>query len=358
MGRALVYDPYLPTLGGGERYALALAQVLARHMDTLVGGPDPDPARLKAMGMSAFPVVRMDDGAFTRESARMELVVVLANRLPPPSLARRSFAVVQFPFPGSMLRHPRRFLRRGSLLGRYELITYSDYVRSWVWRRWHRDAAVIHPPVPAPAFAREAAHAPDAVPIILSVGRFFGSGHSKRQDVLIAAFRELLNRHEGPRPHLVLAGGRTPGSAGTRYLSRIEELARGLPVTLAVDVNQDDLQQLYRGATLFWHAAGYGRQTRHPERAEHFGISLVEAMAHGAVPLAFDDGGAREILTERSGITWRTIDELVTRSSELLTDERARCAMASAARTESERFSPAHFEQRATEVLLAQLPSG
>lgn len=307
--------------------------------------------------MQTFPVLHMDDGAFTRESAGMDLAVVVANRLPPPSLARRSFAVVQFPFPGSMVRQPRRSLRRASLLGRYELIVYSEYVRSWVRCRWHRDATVIYPPVPSPPIERDAPQTSDVAPTILSVGRFFGSGHSKRQDVLAAAFGELLRRHEGPRPRLVLAGSRTPGSAGTRYLSRIEELAAGLPVTLAVDVSQENLQRLYRDATLFWHAAGYGRPAHHPERAEHFGISLVEAMAHGVVPLAFDDGGVREIVTGRAGVRWRTIDELVKRSSELLTDEHERRSMGSAARSESKRFSPERFEQRLTDVLLPQLPS-
>ena len=43
-------------------------------------------------------------------------------------------------------------------------------------------------------------------------------------------------------------------------------------------------------------------------RVEHFGISVVEAMAAGAVPLAVGKGGVGEIITPgENGILWDTV---------------------------------------------------
>jgi len=44
---------------------------------------------------------------------------------------------------------------------------------------------------------------------------------------------------------------------------------------------------------------------------EHFGITPVEAMAAGCVPIVYRGGGLTETVTKDSGFTWKTIDELI-----------------------------------------------
>ena len=85
---------------------------------------------------------------------------------------------------------------------------------------------------------------------------------------------------------------------------------------LRLDVSREELLDLYSRASLFWHAAGYGQdERRHPERLEHFGITTVEAMAHGAVPLVYPAGGPAEVVEDGvSGRWWRTPGELVERN--------------------------------------------
>ena len=66
---------------------------------------------------------------------------------------------------------------------------------------------------------------------------------------------------------------------------------------------------------------------RHPERFEHFGITVVEAMAAGAVPLVFGAGGPAEIVgTASTASTGDTLDELVEVSQELTVDTQRRRA--------------------------------
>ena len=54
---------------------------------------------------------------------------------------------------------------------------------------------------------------------------------------------------------------------------------------------------LFAKALLFWHAAGMGEDAeRHPEKFEHFGITTVEAMASGCIPVVINRGGQSEII--------------------------------------------------------------
>jgi len=96
-------------------------------------------------------------------------------------------------------------------------------------------------------------------------------------------------------------------------------------------------------ASLFWHAAGYGRLEDHPEDAEHFGISIVEAMSYGAVPLVYADGGPREFIDGRNGTLWATVEELVAHSVEIMSDDELRAARARQAVSDSQRFSTDAF---------------
>jgi glycosyltransferase involved in cell wall biosynthesis len=185
-------------------------------------------------------------------------------------------------------------------------------------------------------------------PIILAVGRFFdpASGHGKHQLELVDAFRSL--GEAGWTLHLV--GGCEP--EGERYLARVRAAADGLPVHLHPDASGAELRALYGSASLFWHATGLGEDRGRPERFEHFGITTVEAMSAGAVPLVFAGGGQLEVVEPgRSGRFWSTPAELVAATRELIADPARRTAMAGAARRAAERFAPAVFASSLTAIV-------
>ncbi len=78
-----------------------------------------------------------------------------------------------------------------------------------------------------------------------------------------------------------------------RYLAECRRLAEGLPVHFHVDASPSELQGLYESATVYWHATGFGEsETRNPIKCEHFGISVVEAMAGGCVPVVIGKGAS------------------------------------------------------------------
>jgi glycosyltransferase involved in cell wall biosynthesis len=102
---------------------------------------------------------------------------------------------------------------------------------------------------------------------------------------------------------------------------------------------------LFAGASIYWHAGGLGEDPeRHPERFEHFGITVVEAMAAGAVPVVFAAAGPQEIVTDGvHGFHWRTPEELVRRTRQLIDDPELRRRMSDAARQRAEDFSAPRF---------------
>jgi glycosyltransferase involved in cell wall biosynthesis len=71
---------------------------------------------------------------------------------------------------------------------------------------------------------------------------------------------------------------------------------------------------------VYWHGTGIGADlVSAPEKAEHFGISLVEAMSAEAVPFALTAGGPREIIVHGDdGFLYETPEQLAELTLDLL----------------------------------------
>ena len=119
------------------------------------------------------------------------------------------------------------------------------------------------------------------------------------------------------------------------------------------NVPRDELRSLFAKSKIFWHAAGYGEDDgTDPFQAEHFGISTVEAMAAGAVPVVYDKGGQSEIVEhERSGYLWKRLDELREYTTRLANDEELRARMATAAQLRAQRFTREGFLNNFTRLV-------
>ena len=105
------------------------------------------------------------------------------------------------------------------------------------------------------------------------------------------------------------------------------------------------LIELYNKSSIYWHATGFGEDiARHPEKTEHFGISVVEAMSTGCVPVVFHAGGLSEILaTDKFGFTWKTIDELISKTQNLIKNKQLFESFSKKAELRSVDFSEDNF---------------
>lgn len=253
-------------------------------------------------------------------------------------------------FGGSLARAVPQLVGPGAghdFLATYDrVVANSAYTRGWTERMWGRCDGVLYPPVtPVPAGGKQ--------PIILSVGRFFvpGTGHNKKQLEMVAAFRKLVESGgaEGWAYHLV--GGCAPEHRP--YLDEVARAAEGLAVVLHPDASGAELNDLYGRASIFWHAAGLGESPgRHPDRFEHFGITTVEAMSAGVVPVVIDAAGQAEIVEQgRNGMRFSSLDGLVNMTRWLVDAADRRGEMSVAARERAHDFAwPAFAAAVAAEV--------
>ncbi len=253
---------------------------------------------------------------------------------------------------GWVARATRRGLEPGTstdwLDGYDALVANSAFTAGWVQRLWQRPADVLHPPVSMRSPG-------DKGPVVLSVGRFFptGRGHSKKQLELVQAFRRLVDGGlAGWTLHLV--GG--CAAEGRDYLRSVQEAAGRYPVEVHANALGSELDTLYAQAAVYWHAAGLGEDAdADPDRLEHFGISTVEAMSAGAVPVVLGAGGLVE--TVRDGVDGRHVldlDGFAERTRELVDDPERRAEMSASAVVRAQDFSLDAFDAR-LEKLIAGL---
>ena len=357
---AAIYTPYALTPGGGERYLLTLASVLARdYLVTVVTPHAYSLLRLRNLGQEFdmdFSRLRIATEADFAEGPPADLMVTVGNHVIPhvPACGKVNIFVCQFPF--RMAERPNGTDR--ALLGNYDrVVVYSQYAAT------HFDAAlsalqlppltlrVVNPPVPQ--IVRNCAKRRT----ILSVGRFFVGGHSKRQNVLISAFKSICDEFDEP-VELHLAGSSTPAAEHMDYLASLKASAKGYPIHFHVNCSSHELRRLYREAFAYWHGTGIGADlTAEPERAEHFGISIVEAMSAQAIPFALNSGGPREIIVDgENGFLFDSVETMVRLTLEIFSKgehPRAERIMA-AAELRAQDFAIENFERK-IETLLQEL---
>jgi glycosyltransferase involved in cell wall biosynthesis len=154
---------------------------------------------------------------------------------------------------------------------------------------------------------------------IISVGRFFTGGHCKQQDFLINSFRKIYLSDSEIELHLV--GSLHVETEHREYFLKCQKLAEGLPVYFHQDASSDILERLYATSSVYWHAAGFGvDETKEPEKCEHFGISVVEAMSAGIIPIVFSNGGPAEIIKSNyNGFHYDSEEALIKITQEIFT---------------------------------------
>ena len=237
-----------------------------------------------------------------------------------------------------------------AVAAQYQLLwANSRFTQRWIDRYWQLPSVVLYPPVAVEEFAPGGKETH-----ILSVGRFFTGQHNKRHLVMVEAFRALVDGGlTGWELHL--AGGLTPGAAHAAYLEQVRVAAAGYPIVIHTDLSFEALRHLYARSAIYWHAAGYGYdEEEEPIRFEHFGITTVEAMAAGCVPVVYAAGGQRELVADGvTGYGWRTLAELRERTQLLIADSALRTRLAEVAVLASRRFDWTHFRQRLAETLAA-----
>ena len=230
-------------------------------------------------------------------------------------------------------------------LDRYDVVmANSDYTRGWIRRMWRTEADVLYPPIQVdrlhPALVREKT--------IVTVGRFFapGLGHAKRQLEMVQWFGELYNAGALPGWTMHVVGGMEDSQKN--YVEQVRAAGAGLPVEVHPNAPRSDVEKLLSTASMFWSATGWGEdERRKPWTAEHFGMTTVEAMAAGCIPVVIDRAGQREIVRHSiDGFRWTDPEQLMSFTRRLAAEDDLRSRLAAEAVRRAQLFSDAAFAER------------
>lgn len=382
MKKILILNPYLSTLGGGEKYMGYLCQFMEQYfgdvrIDILVrdyGGINSD-KNVTAADLNEKFGLNLCRTHILKHTARRSsnILAKIYCRLAEENIskdydifinsmffskhigkAKKNFYICMFP--------PKTYSSESGFLKKYFLshadtafiksydafLPNSLYTDFWLTDYWQSDydRRVIYPPVMYERDINAAYKEENKKNIILSVGRFFVSAHCKKQ-LETAEFFAANNdyfKNKGYEYHI--AGSVTDDPDDREYLNSVRKIAANHENMFIHDnCSRVGLIKLYSQAKIFWHAAGFNTDIdKEPEKAEHFGISTAEAMGYGAVPVVINKGGQKEIVEHGdSGFLWDSGEECIGRTVSLIDNDDLRKDMAYKANMRSKNFSIDNF---------------
>ena len=364
-----IYNLHMQAMGGGEKLTLTLAEHLSvRHNISLFCAEavavsslekffEVDLSRVNIVtlnGAGALPklVAKLRGNRATVTSQRhydqlrqLNLDLFINNSYGSELVCPAARGIFMCMFPHARMSAP------DAIDSYATIVAISEYSAEWISRRWNRSSAIVYPPCDdmGPPETKQK--------LILNVGRFIADSdhderHHKGQALLLTTFKQMTDlQRDGWELHF--AGSAGSGRSDRSFADSLVEAARGFPVVFDFNSSREQLRSLYRKAAIYWHATGYGVDAvKYPGKQEHFGISTVEAMSAGAVPLVYATGGQMEIVSDGvDGCRWKNTDELITQTRTLATDNDLCSRLAQNAIESSKRFSRQAFAQRMDQLI-------
>jgi len=338
--KAAIYNPYLDTLGGGERYTMAVASILAKSGYIVDVGWN---KKIKEKLENRFGI-NLDNVNFVEDIKRgdgYDVCFWVSDGSIPTLKSRKNLLHFQVPFKNV---GGKSLLSKFKLMRINKVIVNSNFTKKIIDDEFGVNSVVLYPPVGVDQFKPKKKEN-----LILSVARFSNLLQSKRQDVLIKTFKNFYKSN--PNYKLILAGGVEVGA--DEFVKFLEKEAKGSPVEIIKSPDFKTLKNLYAKAKIFWSAAGYKiDENKEPQKVEHFGIAVVESMAAGCIPIICNNGGHKEIIeSNTNGFLWNDTGELYGYTKKIISNEKLRKKLSQKARNDSQKFSYEKFEKSLTSLL-------
>lgn len=335
--RVAIYLPNLSKIGGGaEVYVLYLAKVLSEKYKVVVytkraDGDYPTIKQIYRMyNVQAFPtrivnsyqgknyILRLIDNYIVWQrinkdiSKKYDLYINGSrNRLFGVDNVK-SFHIIHFP--------EKRYSNDYPIIGRYfdrkyitsysGFIVNSNFTKGYFKEYWNKEGVLLYPPISMKSIKTEELE--NKQNIILTVGRLAAE---KKIIEMIDAFKKLNSIRKADYKFVIC--GNEYGE--DEYVRKIKESIKGYPIELMSNVPYEKLVEMYKKAKIYWHAMGYKVSDESPLKMEHFGMTTVEAMSNGCIPVVINKAGQKEIIgKDEYGYVWDSIDELIEKTESIL----------------------------------------
>lgn len=351
------YSPYLDTAGGGEKYILTAAEILSEKADVdilldkhlkEIGSKTIVEKNIKIhnIDFSKINFVDAPIGSFWTFFHRIiffkqyDVLFYLTDGSVFFATAKKNIIHFQVPFENTQAQ---------SLWGQFKLgswnqvIYNSHFTKDLVEKSWALKGQVIYPPVNVSLFKPL-----DKKKQIISVGRFFGFDKAKKHMLLIDAFKQLTKEMKINDWSLHLAGGADEGDQ--EYIDELKKNSEGFEIYFYPNMPLLELSKLYGESQIYWHATGFSEDD--PKKFEHFGITTVEAMAAGCVPIVINLGGQKEIIDNGiSGFLWNDLEQLKRLTLKVIKDSKLTLRLSKIAQEKSKKFSKEKFKQEINKLI-------
>lgn len=313
--KIIIFDPYFDTLGGGERYTLQIVDFFLQRGDSIELAWRTD--AIKNLSKKIFNIdinkakinpeyyfLWCQKGNFFKKyrvSSLFDLTFFISDGSVPPLFAKKNILLFQPPFQDV---GGHKIFNQIKLKFIYKIICYSNFTKKYIDKEYNVNSAVLHPCL------GNGFHVGEKKNLIISIGRFDNLLHAKKQDILIKVFKEMITKDKLKGWELVLAGNLL--GKNYTFIESLKKSSLGFPIKIIENISFSLLTHLYSQAKIYWHATGFGENLNlHPERAEHFGITILEAMASGCVPIVFNAGGLPEIVQDgKNGFLFNNLSNL------------------------------------------------
>ncbi len=351
-----IYDPYLDDLGGGEKYMMTVASCLMdRHEVSIFWDNKDDIIAIEKRFSLPLMATKLEPNIFNNKfnfTSRMsitknyDVLIILSDGSIPFVFSRKLFLHIQQPLP---IKRSSSFKDKIKIKIISKIFYNSKFTKQYNAPIFPNvRSTVIYPPV----FFRKTNTKKENY--IIHVGRFrvkdVGTNDFKKQSVMVETFKKMVDQGLKNWKFILAASVKKEDEA---MFALLQKNAKEYPIEFHINKSNDDLFNLYNKSKIYWHASGYGEDLEtHPELAEHFGISTVEAMGAGVVPVVINAGGQKEIVTDgKNGLLWNTTEELAKQTMQLVNDQKLLRKLSQEAEIRSKDFSLEKFSENIYQLI-------
>jgi len=318
-----VLNDHYDLLGGGTVHSFKFIEYLKRYYDVEVNVPGTPKSKqwmqdflhLDTDNLTFFPYVKGCGEKYDY------LFLNVSHWRAEPTKAFKKYMLVFFPqffFP----------------LYDYEFLANSEYTKKNIIKRWKQDADKVHvvyPPImtsqftPTDKLNGNIVHVSRITPPVPEADK----GHRQ----MIQTFKEMVDEGlKGWTFHLV---GQIQDQ---NYFEELYRMTTGYPIVFHPGISFKELKELYGQSDIYWHMTGISLP-QEPGAQEHFGMTTVEAMASGCIPIVLNTGGQLEIVIDgENGFLVDNLKELKIKTLQLIKNEKLRKQMIKTAIERSKNF--------------------
>ena len=364
-----IYHPNLNLFGGGETVALTVASILSgRHKVDIFTSQGVNKIKLEkffGLNLTKVNIVLLGKILFNLHSFRStkpslilrnsykklenyDLVIDTGtNGWFDKKLKIKTICYIHYPFFYKKKKGIKSLLNKLVIQPenafKYDkILCNSNFTKKIVSRLTMKNLEILYPPVQIGKIKPKKRDNR-----IVTVGRF---SYDKKHEVLIEAFKDFYNKKNNFVLHIIGSFQKNVSIYKKDYLDMLVKKAKGYPIKLHINMPHNEVLNFLSESKIYWHARGYGETDQH--LYENFGITTVEAMGAGCVPIVINLGAQPEIVDHgKNGYCWNNPKELVDYTLKVINDDKLFNKLSKKAILKSKNYSSGIFEKKIIKIV-------